>query len=167
MTVSGFPRAESYVTNNHFYVEMSPESTIVACFTECSGLSAQVKNDVYFEGGNNSQQRVFLGHTSFGEVTLKRGVTNDLSFWTWFSAKTARRRNIRILLFNQAGETRQCWTLIGAVPTAWRAPSLQASGNNVAIEELTLAIEGLTVAATGSGVATVVTRDASGSFPSS
>ncbi len=168
MTTSGFTRAASYVTANHFYVEMSPDSTIVACFTECSGLSAKVNFETYFEGGNNSQQKIFLGHTSFSEITLKRGVTDDLSFWTWFTATTSRRRNIRILLFNQAGETRQCWSLIGAVPVSWQAPSLQADGTNVAIEELTLAIEGMTVATTGGGAATVVTRDTTnGSFPSS
>ncbi len=168
MTESGFPRAASYVTTNHFYVEMSPDSTIVACFTECSGLSAKVNYETYFEGGNNTQQKILLGHTSFSEVQLKRGVTDDLSFWSWFTATKSRRRNIRILLFNQAGETRQCWTLIGAIPVSWQAPSLQAEGNAVAIEELTLAIEGLTVATSGGGAATVVTRDSSnGSFPSS
>ena len=168
MTTSGFTRAESYVTTNHFYVELSTDSTIVACFTECTGLSAKVNYETYFEGGNNNQQKILLGHTSFSEVTFKHGVTNDISFWSWFTATTSRRRNIRILLFNQAGETRQCWTLIGAIPVSWQAPSLQADGNSVAIEELTLAIEGLTVATTGSGSATVVSRDATnGSFPSS
>ncbi len=165
---SAFPRAESYVTTNHFYVEMLPTATIVAGFTECSGLSAKVDFDTYFEGGVNNQQRIFLKHTSFSEVTLKHGVTNDPSFWNWFTATTGRRRNIRILLFNQAGETKQCWTLIGAVPVGWTAPSLQADGTAVAIEELKLAFEGLTVAFEGGGAATVVTRDsASGSFPSS
>ncbi|ELS30876.1 MULTISPECIES: phage tail protein [Pseudanabaena] len=168
MTSNGFTRSASYVTTNHFYVEMSPDSTIVACFTECTGLSAKVNYETYLEGGNNDQQKILLGHTTFSEVTLKRGVTEDLSFWNWFTATTSRRRNIRILLFNQAGETRQCWTLIGAIPVNWQAPSLQADGNAVAIEELSLAIEGLTVATTGGGAATVVTRDTSnGSFPSS
>ncbi|PZV14148.1 MAG: phage tail protein [Pseudanabaena sp.] len=165
---SRFARAESYVTTNHFYVEMLPTATIVAGFTECSGLSAKVDVDDFFEGGVNDQKRILLKQTSFTEVTLKHGVTNDLSFWKWFTATTNRRRNIRILLFNQAGDTRQCWTLIGAVPVGWSAPSLQADGNSVAIEELKIAFEGLTVAFEGEGIATVVTRDsASGSFPSS
>ncbi len=165
---SRFARAESYVTTNHFYVEMLPTATIVAGFTECSGLSESVDTDKFFEGGVNDQKRILLKQTSFTEVTLKHGVTNDLSFWRWFTATTNRRRNIRILLFNQAGETRQCWTLIGAVPVGWTAPSLQADGNSFAIEELKLAIEGLTVSFEGGGAATVVTRNsASGSFPSS
>jgi phage tail-like protein len=56
-----------------------------------------------------------------------------------------QRRNVNILLFNQAGETMQCWTLIGAVPVGWKAPALQANANSAAIEELTLAYEGLKV----------------------
>jgi len=132
---SKFARAESYVTTNHFYVEMLPTATIVAGFTECSGLSAKVEYDTYFEGGVNDQQRILLKHTSFSEVTLKHGVTNDLSFWRWFTAT---------------------------------APSMQADGNAVAIEELRLAIEGLTVSLENGGSATVVTRNSSsGSFPSS
>ncbi|MGV0028545.1 phage tail protein [Phormidesmis priestleyi] len=56
------------------------------------------------------------------------------------------RRNINILLFNQAGETMQCWTLIGAIPVGWQTASLQADAETVAIEELTLAYEGIKVA---------------------
>lgn len=167
MTQSGFTRAQNYVTTNRFYVEMIPDSTIVACFTECSGLSIKVDYETYMEGGDNQQQRIFLKHRSISEVTFKRGVTEDLSFWNWINATKDRRRNIRILTFNQAGETRQCWTLIGAVPVNWRAPSLQADGAQTAIEELVVACEGLTVSASGGGSATTVSRDKTGVFPSS
>lgn len=167
MSQSGFPRAGNYVTSNRFYIEMMPDASIVACFTECSGLSIKVDYETYMEGGDNEQQRIFLKHRSISEVTFKRGVTEDLSFWQWITATTNRRRNIRVLTFNQAGETRQCWTLIGAVPVSWRAPSLQADSSQAAIEELTVACEGLTVAASGGGTATTVTRGATGQFPSS
>lgn len=150
------PFGMHYIMANRFYVEMESSSTISACFTECSGLSARVNYDTYFEGGVNNQQRIILGHTQFGEVTLSRGLTNDLSFVGWASrmvqvlpsddAKVkAVRRNINILLFNQAGEMVQCWTLIGAVPVAWQTPILGAELESVAIESLTLAYEGLKV----------------------
>jgi phage tail-like protein len=77
------------------------------------------------------------------------------------------RRNVNILLFNQAGETMQCWTLIGAVPIGWKAPALQANANTVAIEELTLAYEGLKISKSSSGGASSLKeRDMTGSFPS-
>ncbi|RCJ17832.1 phage tail protein [Nostoc minutum NIES-26] len=137
----------NYVTANRFYIEI--ESSIAASFSECSGLGVTIKKEKYFEGGVNDQQRVILGQSEFSDVTLKRGITDDLAFWNWVSqiltSKKKQRRNINVLLFNQAGETMQCWTLIAAVPIGWKAPALQASANTVAIEELTLAYEGLKV----------------------
>jgi phage tail-like protein len=156
----------NYVTANRFYVEIGSE--IQAYFTECSGLSVQIKKEVYYEGGANDQQRIRLGHAEFSDVTLKRGMTDNVEFWNWTKQifeKGKSRRNVNILVFNQAGETMQSWTLVGAVPVAWKVPSLQADGNNVVIEELTLAYEGLKVGKSGGG-GNSVSRDASAYFPS-
>jgi phage tail-like protein len=143
----------NYVTANRFYVEI--EKNIAASFHECSGLAAKVKREALFEGGVNDQQRILLGQTEFSDVTLKRGLTDDIYFWNWVSESMdnskKRRRNVNILLFSQGGEIMQCWSLIGAIPVGWKAPSLQASANAVAIEELTLAYEGLKVTKSQSG----------------
>lgn len=162
---------KNYITVNRFYVEM--ESEVKASFSECSGLGVNVKKETYLEGGVNDQQRIILGHAEFTDVTLKRGMTDDLTFWEWINSVLSKipksRRNVNILLFNQAGETMMCWTLIGAVPISWKAPGFQADGNSVAIEELTLAYEGLQVKTNqGGGRASVdLSRDsASGFFPS-
>lgn len=164
----------NYITANHFYVEM--EGVLTASFTECSGLEVQIEKEVYLEGGVNDQQRIFLKQTKFSDITLKRGMTNDLGFWDWLelvfklneskksddsSSSSAQnsgdgtkgklRRNISILMFNQAGETMRSWNLIGAVPVSWKTPNLQADASSVAIEELTLAYEGLQVERKPSG----------------
>ncbi len=137
----------NYITVNRFYIEM--ENTISASFSECSGFGATLQKESYLEGGLNDQQRVFIGHAEFDDITLKRGMTDNTLFWDWMlttmSNPIRNRRNINILMFNQAGETMQAWTLIGAIPTAWKAPGFQAEGSSVAIEELTLAYEGLQV----------------------
>jgi phage tail-like protein len=138
-------RILNYVTANHFYVEIKSE--IKACFSECSGLGVQIDKEPFFEGGVNDQQRILLKQAKFNDITLKHGITDDMLFWQWISqvleGKAKQRLNIKILIFNQAGETMQTWTLIGAVPVGWKAPALQANSNTVAIEELTLAYEGL------------------------
>lgn len=166
----------NYVTSNRFYVEI--ENQITASFTECDGLGIQVKKETFFEGGVNDQQRILLGQAEFSDVTLRRGISDDPVFWDWikplFEQRNANqgiqqhRRNINILVFNQAGETMQCWTLIGSVPIGWKAPSLQADATTVAIEELTLAYEGVKVAfkAGGGGASILQGRDQSGYFPS-
>jgi phage tail-like protein len=136
----------NYVTTNRFYVEI--DKSIAASFSECSGLGMQIKKNVFHEGGVNDQQRIYLGQAEFADVTLKRGITDNQGFWKWISSvftQTSTRRNVNILVFNQAGETMMSWTLIGAVPIAWKTPAMQADGNAVAIEELTLAYEGLKV----------------------
>lgn len=167
---------ENYVTANRFYVEI--EGNITASFTECSGLGVQIDKETYFEGGVNDQQRIFLKQAKFNDVTLKRGMTDDLTFWNWLttvltqrnpenSISNSNRRNINILVFNQAWETMQCWTLIGAVPVGWKAPSFQANATTVAIEELTLAYEGLTIIKKeGAGGAKDANRDGKGYFQS-
>lgn len=139
----------NYVTANRFYVEM--QSSITASFSECTGIGVTIKKEVFSEGGVNEQQRVILGQPQFSDVTLKRGITDDLAFWEWISNVKIKRRNVNILLFNQAGETMQCWTLVAAVPIGWKAPALQASSTTVAIEELTLAYEGLKITKSGGG----------------
>lgn len=137
----------NYVTANRFYVEI--ENNIAASFSEFSGLGVKVKKEAYPEGGVNDHQRIILGQPEFFDVTLKRGITDDLTFWEWLTQTVSngkkKRRNINIILFNQAGETMQNWNLIAAIPIGWKAPGLQASANNVAIEELTLAYEGLKI----------------------
>ena len=143
----------NYVTANRFYVEI--DSEITASFSECAGLGITLQVQSITEGGVNDQQRLLLDAPQFSNVTLRRGVTNNLSFWSWLQKilenKTQQRRNVSILLFNQAGETMQCWTLIGAVPIGWKADSLQARAESVALEELTLAYEGLKLEADSSG----------------
>ena len=134
----------NYVTANRFYVEI--EGTITAAFSECSSFGVKIPTEIIHEGGANDHQRVLLGQPEYSDVTLKRGLTDDFVFWDWITsviAKPHQRRNINVVLFNQAGTIMQSWTLIGAVPVGWAAPALQASADVVAIEELTLAYEGL------------------------
>lgn len=158
-----------FVTADRFYVGLET-GELSAAFSECSGLGVKVKTETYLEGGVNEQQRIFLGQPEFTEVTLKRGITNDLVFWEWvkqiLDPGPKKRRNVNIMVFNQAGEPMQCWTLIGAVPVGWRAPALQANSNTVAIEELSLAYEGLKIDQTGSNNATALEKRTNGYFAS-
>jgi phage tail-like protein len=162
----------NYITANRFYVGI--ENSISASFTECQGLGVKVQYERYAEGGVNDQQRIFLGQPEFSDVTLRRGMTDDLVFWNWASQvmkpnpqKAVERRDVNISLFNPAGETMQCWTLIGAVPVGWNAPTFSADATTVAIEDLTLIYEGLKVAKSGSASATILQGRQNGYFGSS
>jgi phage tail-like protein len=166
-TQSSNQHSENYVTTNRFYVEIG--QNIVASFSECSGVSIDIDKEVYLEGGVNDQQRISLGQTRFSDITLKRGTTDDNTFSQWMSElfeEKTKRRNVNILTYNQAGEVVKSWNLIGAIPVGWKLPSLEADGNTVAVEELTLAFEGLKVSSKAGGTSTA-TRDAKGFFAAS
>ena len=160
-------KVKNYVITNRFYVEIG--GSAVASFSECSGVDVEVQKEVHHEGGVNEQQRISLGQTCFSDITLKRGVTDDSAFSEWLGELfegTTQRRNVNIITFNQAGDLMKSWTLIGAVPVGLKLPSLEADGNAVAVEELTLAFEGLKVGKQSSG-GDAVSRDGSGYFAES
>ncbi|MDZ4877432.1 MAG: hypothetical protein CLLPBCKN_006867 [Chroococcidiopsis cubana SAG 39.79] len=143
---------ENYVTTNRFWIEIDNDTK--ARFSECHGLGVSIKKDIYFEGGLNDQQRVFLGHAEFSNITLKRGTTDCPAFFEWLGAAFERkntRSDANIALFNQAGEVMISWTLIGSAPIDWKIAPLQADGNSVVIEELIIAIEGLKIGKTSTG----------------
>ena len=141
----------NYIMTNRFYVEIGNE--IKASFSECSGFGVNIKKETLLEGGLNERQHVLVGHAEFDDVTLKRGMTNDITFWDWLSqtliSYPKTRHNINILLFNQAGETQLSWSLLDAIPVSWKAPAFQAESSSVAIEELTLAYEGIELVSPG------------------
>ncbi|BAC88369.1 phage tail protein [Gloeobacter violaceus] len=164
----------NYVLPNRFYVEIDSELT--ASFMQCSGIGFTMKKNSYAEGGVNEQERIYLGPVTYSDVTLQRGITDSLTFWEWAygsldPATPTKRRNINIVLFNQAGETMQCWTLIGAVVTGFKGPQLMANlpaqNATAAIEQVIVSYEGLRIQRSGGGGAMMnLTRDASGYFGS-
>ncbi len=124
----------------------------VAGFTECTGLSMETKVFELKEGGNNHTTLKFPEHTTYGNVTLKRGATasHELLSWQLDVANGTFRTNARsgspnisIVLFNEKGTEVKRWKLIRALPVKWVAGDLKASGNEVMIESLELTHEGI------------------------
>lgn len=140
----------NYVPANRFYVYFESNGNATASFSECAGIGVSIKHSFLTEGGVNDQRRVVLEEPEFSPVTLKRGITDSSIFWDWLQtmlddSKAKVRRNVSILLFNQAGQSMQGWTLIGALPVGWKVDALQASSEAIALEELTLVYEGLNI----------------------
>ncbi len=145
------PRREQDPFGN-FRFKLELGDVEVAGFAECTGLNVETKVFEYKEGGNNATTLKFPEPATFGNVTLKRGVTNSNELIEWqmdvvsgaFS-KNARQNNpsIAIVLMNEKGEDVRRWNLIRAFPVKWVGPDLKASASEVAIETLELAHEGI------------------------
>jgi len=138
-------RSDKFGTAPRFAVEA--DGTIVASFSECSGLAATVQSDRWEEGGVNFTTYKFPGRTDFGNLTLKHGVTDSLDLYNWFLKVVQGvqcRKTVTIkLLTSDMQEVIRSWHLVHAFPVKWIGPSLQAGSNALAIETLEFAHDGL------------------------
>src|SRR5919109_3917627 len=57
-----------------------------ASFSECDGLETTMEVKTIREGGNNGEQIRLTGPLSYGQLTLKRGMTENFDLWDWVGA---------------------------------------------------------------------------------
>jgi phage tail-like protein len=120
-----------------------------AAFSECDGLEMTMEVKTIREGGNNGKQIRLTGPLSYGQLTLKRGMTATFDLWDWFSAmltNAALRADAEVVVFAANGTTERArFMLTRCVPIKLKAPALNAKDGIVAIEELQLVYESLTM----------------------
>lgn len=127
-----------------------------AAFAECDGLEMSMEVKTIREGGNNARQYRLNGPMAYGQLTLKRGVTNTFDLWAWFrevGQKPGLRADTHVVLLAADGATERLrFLLTRCVPIKLKAPALNAASGTVAIEELQLAYETLTLQLPEEGV---------------
>lgn len=101
----------------------------------------------YREGTDPPHNRKLSGQNKYGNITLKWGITDSVDLYNWYRAivdKGARdnRKNIAIILIDEAGEDKARWEIEGAWPNKYDPPDFNAKGNDVAIETLEIVNEG-------------------------
>lgn len=116
-------------------------------FSEVSGLAVEVTVIEYREGSDNVLTvRKIPGLVKYTNITLKRGVTTDLSLWNWFSRAVqgqVQRTAVVINLLDDQNQPVAKWSVREAWPCKYEGPDLKARGNDVAIELLEICHEGL------------------------
>lgn len=128
----------------NFLVEL--DGITRAAFRECSGLDSSQNAIDYREGGEPLRMRKLPGLNTFSNITLKWGITTDPEFWEW-REKAAQgrveRKNGSIILLDDAGSETMRWNFVDGWPTKWTGPTLNATGNEVAIETVEIVHEGV------------------------
>jgi phage tail-like protein len=156
------PTAENVVypfTSFNFAVEVNVRGVSPkvcnASFSECDGLEMTMDVKTIREGGNNGRQLRLTGPVSYGQLTLKRGMTATFDLWKWFDAVAAdpslRADATVVLLAADHTSERARFVLSRCVPVKLKAPPLNAKDGTVAIEEFQLAYESLTLQPPGGG----------------
>lgn len=128
----------------NFRVEI--DGVTEAGFQECGGLDANTEAVEYREGTDPNHVRKLTGLNTFSPVTLRRGITNSAELWAWQQTAAAGqtdRRNVSVVLVDEAGDEQIRWNLRRAWPSKWAGPSFNATANDVAVEELELCHEEL------------------------
>ena len=118
-------------------------------FSEVGGLTADGDAVDYREGTDlQPNVRKLMGLRKFTNLTLKRGYTQDKALWQWYTNimnGVADRRNVTIVLMNEARQPVLRWHAENAWINKIEGPAFKASGNEVAMESVELVHEGLTL----------------------
>lgn len=132
------------------YVGEESKPLVEAAFAECDGLEMTHEVKTIREGGANDRQIRLNGAVSYGNLTLKRGVTSDFALWEWFRNSIANprlRAGAEVVLLAPGGlDERVRFQLSRCVPVKVKAPQLNARDGQIAVEELQLAYETLQLA---------------------
>ena len=115
-------------------------------FTEVSGLSAEAQVIEYREGADTTTTRKLPGLIKYPNVTLRRGLTQSRELYDWWMTVVdgnLQRRDVAIVLLDDARKEVLRWVLHDAWITRFEAGELNAEGNDVVIETIELVHERL------------------------
>lgn len=130
----------------HFMLDVG--GTVKGFFTEISGLGSETEI-VEMKGSDPSGKDFIIktpGRLKFTDVTLKRGITNNMDFWDWrqlvVDGKVIdARKNATIFMCDTEGSPVAEWELINAWPSKIQGPQVQSESSTNGVEELTLTYE--------------------------
>jgi phage tail-like protein len=125
--------------------------TVTGFFSEVSGIGSEneiVEHKVVTDDGHEIVQKI-PGRLKYTDVTLKRGITDNLEVWEWRrlvedgKMKDARK-NCSIIMYDRDYAPAARWDFINAWPSKVTGPEVKADSNDYAIEEMVLVHEGMT-----------------------
>jgi phage tail-like protein len=135
----------------NFLVDLGDGTTdgATAGFQECSNIGMEVTVAEYRNGNEKENAvRKITGLNKATDVTLKRGVIGSLNLYNWLNQiRNGDENALRTVVIHLQNEdhtaTVQTWKLLRARITKHVSGPMNAKGNDVAMEELTLAYERL------------------------
>jgi phage tail-like protein len=145
------PIGEDAIGNYAYQIEI--DRVTLAQFKEVSGLQAEIQ---VIEHQELKQKGIPVlkklpGARKWGDITLKRGKTDNPEFWKWIKEVQdgkidSARRNASIVLYDYERGEKARFNILNAWPSKVSVGTLQAGGSEVVLEECTLVHEGLEVA---------------------
>jgi len=129
--------------------KLSIQGVVQGHFTRVERLGVRVPRILYREAGDHATVRSIPGPVEYATVTLKYGLTSSTELIDWLFQVVGgqiQRQNVSILLLDDAGATTvREWRLIDAWPCEWYGAPLDALGQEIAIEAISLAYDRLEI----------------------
>ena len=126
------------------------QGAIAGYFTECSGIGSEnevIDHKIVDESGREITRKI-PGRLKWGDVTLKRGITNDMQIWDWREnvvqgdMDSARKNGSVIMMDRNYAEVAR-WNFENAWPSKVTGPALKSDSNEFGVEELVIVHEGI------------------------
>lgn len=119
-----------------------------AAFADATIPDTSTEAVEYREGTDATFSRKLSGLTKFGNVTLKRGLTDSMELYNWRKAVEEKgamenRKSLSIILVDEQGNEKAQWDIVEAWPVKYDVSPLSAKGNEVSVESLEIAHEGV------------------------
>lgn len=133
--------------NFRFLVEI--DGIVQAGFSEATIPDSSQDPIEYREGNEVPTARKLPGLVKYGNLSLKWGITDSMELYEWRKLveqgkMSDARRNIAVILLDEEGTPKSRWEFVGAWPSKYDAPDLNATGNEIAVENLEIVHEGMT-----------------------
>lgn len=116
-----------------------------AGFSRVKTLAREVKTESYHEGGVNTHEHKLMTMVTYGNLVLERGLANE-TLWGWaldVANGDVKRRNINIVLRDEAGNDKWAWIVEDAFPVKWSASDLDGTASQIVMESIEFAHHGL------------------------
>lgn len=141
------PERDPLIVSN-FALEI--QGVVKAFFKQASGFdnSSEIVTHKMVDAKGRQVVQKIPGELNWGDITLQRGITDDLSLWKWRQQIidgriNEARKDGSIVLYNQEMTEVARFNFHNGWPSAWKGPDVNAEDNSVGIEEITIAHEGL------------------------
>lgn len=115
-----------------------------ASFSECDGIEMTQEVKTLREGGNASRVHRLSGPVTFGQLSLKRGMTSGFDLWKWFTAsleQPALRAGVTVSVMRNDKSEWGRFVLSRCLPLKLKAAAFNGRDGNVAVEEMQIAYE--------------------------
>lgn len=136
----------------NFAWQIEIDGLVLAQFKEVSGLDAEITviEQIQNRKGGIPVTTKLPGVTKWGNLTLKRGLSDDASFWNWLKlvqqGKPNYKRGLSIVLYDYDRGEKLRFNVREAWASSVKVSALQAGGSEIVMEEVVLVHSGVEIA---------------------